>query len=787
MAAVCPQASGQSPPDGTVVKAVLREQARGENLLQPDAWRPYEEGFQKQGDTFACRNTPTGGTRRGAVQTIELNQTRPDPIIAVAESRAENVSGTADTGYSIYLDLQYADGTPLWGQTAAFTTGTHDWQQRRVVVFPEKPVKRVSYYLLFREHEGTAAFRNPHLSVLETTGRAVQFDGVPCIPQTDRPAGFSVRDVGADSDFVAIQRYALDLELQTDVQERGDSRIIDVTLRNRSNKDRAVTLVYSVPVPKEELSWLADPRRSEAVEPRREYMTASRFNAGVNGRLSRYPLAAVANRERGWALGIDMRRPAFYRLGYNSGSEELFLAYDLALVPEKPEAVLRLVVYPFAPKWHFRAALARYYELFPECFQRRIEKQGLWMPFARISEVQGWEDFGFRFKEGTNETAWDDAHNILTFRYTEPMTWWMRMPDNVPRTVDAAVAFAEDLAQQGNQQARAWETSRFETEHGGPALRLLDTPWCNGAVWSMNSIPQIPGEITDFKLKWNEQIRRSLYGGQTESELDGEYVDSSEGYVTDELDFRRDHFVGERPLVFSFDRHKPAVFRGLIAFEYVREIAQDVHADGKYMMANGAPTRLCWLTPFLDVLGTETNWNRGGNWRPMPDAELLYRRSLSGQKPYCFLMNTEFSQFGPELAEKYMKRSLAYGMFPGFFSANASEGHYFTRPELYNRDRPLFRKYLPLCQRVAEAGWQPITQARCDDEEVYVERFGNRYFTIFNNGESERTVTVRWEEGETLPQRVTELVTGEQLPVTEGAVSLPLGAEDVAVLDIVMP
>ena len=45
-----------------------------------------------------------------------------------------------------------------------------------------------------------------------------------------------------------------------------------------------------------------------------------------------------------------------------------------------------------------------------------------------------------------------------------------------------------------------------------------------------------------------------------------------------------------------------------------------------------------------------------------------------------------------ELVERYMKRALAYGMFPGFFSHNASEGHYFTRPSLYNRDRALLKK-----------------------------------------------------------------------------------------------
>ena len=163
---------------------------------------------------------------------------------------------------------------------------------------------------------------------------------------------------------------------------------------------------------------------------------------------------------------------------------------------------------------------------------------------------------------------------------------------------------------------------------------------------------------------------------------------------------------------------------------------------GKLMMANGTPHRLCWLAPMLDVLGTETDWNPGGNWRPMSDAELLYRRALCKGKPYCFLMNTAFEEFSHELVEKYMKRCLAYGMFPGFFSHNASQGHYFTRPELYDRDRPLFKKYVPLCKLVAEAGWEPITLARSDDAGVYVERFGDRYLTVFNDTDRRQDVSI---------------------------------------------
>jgi hypothetical protein len=238
------------------------------------------------------------------------------------------------------------------------------------------------------------------------------------------------------------------------------------------------------------------------------------------------------------------------------------------------------------------------------------------------------------------------------------MTWWMRMPKETPRTPSAALAEAERLAKEKNDSyARALLTSGFHNEKGKFSARLLNTPWCDGAVWSINSMPNVPGEITDFKNKWNPTLRQKLYGSQAAGGLDGEYVDSSEGYVTDELDFRRDHFAAaETPLTFSLDDHKVGIFRGLIAFEYVRAIARDIRAMDKLMMANATPIHLCWLAPLLDVMGTETNWNPGGTWRPMSDSELLYRRALCKGKPYCFLMNTRFEEFPHELVEKYMKR-----------------------------------------------------------------------------------------------------------------------------------
>ncbi len=300
-------------------------------------------------------------------------------------------------------------------------------------------------------------------------------------------------------------------------------------------------------------------------------------------------------------------------------------------------------------------------------------------------------------------------------------------------------------------------------------------------------MPGIVGHPTDFQLKWNPTLRGQLYGPQRSADLDGEYIDSSEGYVTEELDFCREHFAAtDTPLAFAtLDPHQPAVFRGLIAFEYIRAIADDIHASDKLMMANSTPIRLCWLAPLLDVMGTETDWNPDGEWRPMSDSDLLYRRALCKGKPFCFLMNTQFEQFSHERIERYMKRALAYGMFPGFFSHNASQGHYFTRPELYNRDRPLFEKYIPWCQLVAQAGWEPITLAHSSDERVHVERFGQRYLTVLNDSAQPRTTTIRLDLN--APTTSRELIRGPEISWRDHQTTLELAPEDVALIDLGEP
>ena len=734
----------------------------------------YFDGFVREGDELVCDAGTNRLARAGVSWHLDLRQTAAEPVTFTAEGRAEGRDEGSGGDFSLYIDVTYMDGDHLWGQQASFDSDpAAGWQTRQVTVFPSKPIRGLYVYLLQRNRPGRVRFRNPRWEVC--AGQNPFDHRLQTRPLTiDKPC-FLARDVAANGDFAPVEEALPGVKSTTSVRTAGDAAFYDVTLTETTARDRALTLVYACPIAAGS-DWLADLRFREPLAGER--MDVSSPDCGC-GALSRWPFGAVDQQGRGFALGLDPTAPAFYRVVANAPARCLFIAFDLGLAPEQPTAHLRFCSFGFDGKLGFRGALERYQTLFPEANRVRIARQGVWMPFHAVSKVKGWEDFGFRFKEGAGETAWDDAHGLLTFRYTEPCTWWMPLAgDFKDQTVATAAAEAERLAAAGkNAAATGWKKSAFRNEKGAPVARLLDTPWCKGAVWSVNSAPGVGG---DWVAKNGEPGFSARYAGESPKGVDGEYVDSAELYVTDTLDFDRSHFAGmTTPLCFARQSHRLGIYKGLIAYEYVRALAARVWPRRRFMMANATPSAWCWLAPYLDVLGTETDWNRGARWTPMSDGALLYRRAICGGKPYCFLMNTDFDRFPAELTEKFMQRALAYGMFPGFFSPDASTGHYFSRPELYERDRPLFKKYIPLCRLVAEAGWRPVNRlARVDRfselgahedageggsgaDLIVAEQFGTepgkRFVTLYNRSPQPRVVSLeRLVPGEATRELVTE-------------------------------
>jgi hypothetical protein len=99
------------------------------------------------------------GVRLGAAQNVMVDQQQPGLLAVEGEGKALNVSGAADSNYSIYVDITYQDGSNLWGQVATFAAGTHDWEFSRCVIEPAKPVRSANVHLLLRGHTGTVWFR----------------------------------------------------------------------------------------------------------------------------------------------------------------------------------------------------------------------------------------------------------------------------------------------------------------------------------------------------------------------------------------------------------------------------------------------------------------------------------------------------------------------------------------------------------------------------------------------------------------------------------------------------
>ncbi len=937
-----------------VAKRVIRDDAAGmvECLVNggfeetteagrtASGWDYWQEGYSAEQDTtrsgaaaVRCSSTDPE-PEYGAAQTVALNQTDPLPIVAGGWSKAEDVSGSPGSGYSVYVDITYTDGTPLWGQISAFDTGTHDWQRHEVLVVPEKPVRELNVYGLFRGHTGTVYFDDFSVRQLELAEGAQLFDGVPVMSgepaQAGPPMQLLVRDVAANSDFLApeltstspardgmVREYAcpeLDLRIRTEWRTGvpKDGASVRGQVEDLRGEDRAIAVYVVESADFAGGEFGLDMRKSTRIDEAVTYSNSKQIGAGTNGRMSWYPIAPVWDDDRGLCVATSLGEPRVCRLAYDAGSLELYAAFDLGLSPATSKfpsrATFTAVTYPFDPDWGFRAALASYYALFPEYFEKRVEREGIWMPFTDIATVQDPDDFGFMFKEGDNNVAWDEAHEIYTFVYVEPMSHWLPLAPEVRRTYEAAVAEIERRAAT-EAQSQATLQSGYWRANGSYHLWLLDAPWCDGAMLATNPDPDLCsdrpdlmtqakhefatidralerasqattgawraygdgfeevegvarngqrsagctneagqehgltqtvvvrqqdaaplvarawsradgvtgddsidyslyldlvhtdgtstwGHVTPFRTgthDWQQAevvigpekpvqtvtlnllLRRQHTGqawfddvflGQEGSdenllkhpgfevpptpsepaELDGTYIDSYEMAAT-EQNYRREHWAYvDLPLTFSLTTREVCSLGIFHTYEFERELAKRMHARGKLTFANATLMNFAFPAHLLDVMGIETNWAPGGVYTPNSDEVMNFRRALCYRKPYCLLLNTDYNAFKPEWVELYFKRCTFYAIFPSFFSHNAADDPYWQNPALYNRDRPLFLKYIPVIRTLSRVGWEPIPHARVTEggDGVYVERYGDDladglYLTLFNDSRQAST------------------------------------------------
>jgi len=749
----------------------------------------------------------------GAAQEVALNQKRAAPIVVSGWSRADSVSGSKDSDYALYIDLEYMDGTPLWGQTAPFGAGTHGWERRQVMIAPAKPVRKMTIIALFRKHTGTAWFDDFTANQMDGAGI---FDSQPLLPLPARHAsiegrkfqiaggdglsltvdndgnvigvksgsqsvassavgGFWVRDVGANIAPSAMKGVVtprapngillesasdpMQLRLTGHILPEHGAIAIDGDISDTSNKDRAVTVYFALPVAADGWNWGSDIRRSMRITSDLEQCNLTHVNVGATSGMSLYPVGCVSNSTNGVGIANQMDMPSVYRIFYNGPTRQLVIAWDFALTDKtnswpKHQAHFHCTLFNLsapAAAWGFRAAMQRFYALNTPNFSRLAMAEGIWMPFTAPESVKGFQDFGFAYHEGDNSKKADNAAGILAFRYTEPMTWWMPMPPEMPRTYENALKMVNDLAAKTDkitpdtprptptELAKAVLNCGSQDEYGRYNLEFRNEPWGNGAVFVMDPNPELAASDerpTRGYLNYNAEMARRMYGPEGSSKSgvqNGEYLDSLEGW-SDVLDFRPENLAGSPyPLTFETDSRRTTLPQWFSTHTFTRYLRDDLHNRGKLLMANSVPIRYSIYSAVLDVMGIEVNWlNGNGQFEPDGDDIMSLRRTMSGTKPYLLLMNTDYDKFDNSMVERYFKTCMFYGIFPSMFSANASEHPYWEAPKWYDRDRPLFKKYIPIIKKLSAAGWEPITYARTSTPDIYIERFGSHLLTVRN-------------------------------------------------------
>ncbi|MBN1491223.1 MAG: hypothetical protein JXA69_15025 [Phycisphaerae bacterium] len=248
--------------------------------------------------------------------------------------------------------------------------------------------------------------------------------------------------------------------------------------------------------------------------------------------------------------------------------------------------------------------------------------------------------------------------------------------------------------------------------------------WFSGnwsQAWPVNPDPDLPG-LNTFDLFRDQWI---YYGLDRNA---GVYIDSvTTSSISSWENHRTDHmaFV-DWPLTFSWGNGMPVQIGPQAHAEFFQAISAEVRGLGKCMMLNTFPTAMRFHAHSGDILGSEISQ------LVESDADSRVRRTLARHRIVSNLLQWGWSS--PEYAtyeqiEEFIRGQLFWGFYPAISTAGGMESgdplnRYFSHPELYNRDRPLFVQYIPVIRQLSTAGWEPITHATAGPD-VDVERFGS--------------------------------------------------------------
>jgi len=606
-----------------------------------------------------------------------------------------------------------------------------------------------------------------------------------------------------------------DVDLVAAVEE-GEERIhITTTLaaptKRLREKPVAMVLGFRLPLQATGWRWGDYLHRDRVIEAGTDYSDYVLIGREQFREISRFPIAPVAGPEHGIALMAPMTPPLLTRARYDAGGYPC-MEWDLGMAPRSKGEVeacgFSFDIADYQPRWGFRAALARYYELYPQLFASAAKQGGWWI--GPSQQVKDLTDFGMQYDEDhfahPDRAKADDQFGIYTCSYSEPWMW--RITVSEERKLSLAKPVATYLPQiekdaelppdvmdshdywpaPRRDSVRAFLNSAIFGPDGDYSINSVRT-YGGGTFIEMNTscLPRLRSDrwgemnrgLLSYKYETQADIARCAAGG---AKLDGVYFDSVGNWpdISAE-DHRSEHFqYTSFPLTFSYATGTP-VISGLSA---MAEYMQFIKAKGSITMANSDPDYISFAAPYLDMIGAGENFGE-----PFVDDEALsHDRSVAYHKSVSF-GNSGMLRAAPEEAEKRFRLLLFYQVYPGIFAGD---------PAALERVRPLYRKYIPLMREMGAAGWEPIPWATPDDAAILVERYGpaaegTTYFALRNPTDTAVACALGVEPAgfgrkPTAAQKAVNVLTGDEIPIRRVGDGLRLTvevpAQDTAVVKV---
>ncbi|MGP8321371.1 MAG: hypothetical protein ACT6FE_03475, partial [Methanosarcinaceae archaeon] len=200
--------------------------------------------------------------------------------------------------------------------------------------------------------------------------------------------------------------------------------------------------------------------------------------------------------------------------------------------------------------------------------------------------------------------------------------------------------------------------------------------------------------------------------------------------------YRRSHWeYADYPLVFSYDTKEPVLLGALSQYEFIDNMYTVLYNDEKTLAANAFYPSYSFYSHLLDVCGSELWDTTLNDWHGCNYRTMCYQKPVSNVLVGDHHGSDNITHYE---VEEYINNQMFYGMFPSIDWYNDDSSRFWEDSEIYERDRDLFVKYIPIIKEISAAGWEPIPYATCDNPEIIFERYGGTdkglYYTVINSG-----------------------------------------------------